>query len=385
MITPADIRQKAERLYLPMLGAWLAGAPFFPQEIAFRKPQAADDYLTLRAEVAALLAGSKAERGHGYSVVLQPRQTRSYGAQSLPARITIDSEVDLLWLVKKVAEVEQFKHDVAAIRAALPQLEAWLRQSPSQVITHAGAWPGLLHVCQYFLAHPRPARYARELPIPVHTKFIEEHTGILRRLLDVLLAPEQILAGEALFERRYGLRYDEPLLRLRILDPVLQSALSLPIADLSAPLSQVAQLNLAQRRCLVVENKLIFLTLPALPDTFALFGSGYAIALLRDAPWLTDCPLAYWGDLDAHGFDILSQLRLFQPTARSIMMDAATLAAFAEFVVAGKPYPATTLRGLDDAEQRIFAMLREQNLRLEQERIDYAYAVGQLQAAFSAR
>jgi len=382
VITPDDIRQKAERLYLPMLRAWIEGAPFFPQELAFRKPQAADDYLSLRAEVAALLADSKAERGHGYSVALQPRQMRSYGTQSLPARVTVDSEADLLWLVKKASEASQFKQDVAAIRAALPQLEAWLRQNPAQVIAHAGAWPGLLLVGTYFLAHPRPALYARELPIPIHTKFVEQHTGILRRLLDALLPPVQIAADEALFERRFGLRYDEPLLRLRILDSALQAALGLPIADLSVPISQVAQLDLAQRRCLVVENKLTFLTLPELPDTFAVFGSGYAIALLRHTPWLAACPLAYWGDLDAHGFGILAQLRAFQPAARSIMMDAATLAAFAEFVVAGQPHPATSLPGLDDVEQRLFATLREQNLRLEQERIEYAYAIRQLRIAF---
>jgi len=86
-----------------------------------------------------------------------------------------------------------------------------------------------------------------------------------------------------------------------------------------------------------------------------------AIEELRDAPWLATCSLAYWGDLDAHGFGILARLRAFQPNVRSIMMDAATLAAFAEFAVAGQPHPAATLPGLDDAEQRLFATLRAES------------------------
>ena len=381
MITPTELRQKAERLYLPMLRAWLAGTPFFPRDLTFRKPQASDDYLTLRAEVAALLAESKAERGHGYRVTLEPRQMRNYGLQSLPTAITLDSEADLLWLVKKANEASQFKADVAAIRAALPQLEPWLHQNPEKVIAHAGAWPELLLVCAYFLAHPRPALYARELPLPIHTKFVEAHTDILRPLLDTLLPPEQLAADETRFELRFGLRYDEPLIRLRLLDPALQAALGLPISDLSAPLSQVAQLDLAHRRCLVVENKLTFLTLPPLPATFAIFGAGYAIKLLRMVPWLASCSLGYWGDLDAHGFAILAQLRAFHPAVRSIMMDAATLATFRSFVVAGQPFPATTLPGLNEAEQHLFVTLREQNLRLEQERIAYVYALHQLREA----
>lgn len=377
MISPAEVRQKAERLYAPMLRAWLEGVPFFPQEIGFRKPQATDDYLALRADVAALLAGAKAQRGYGYHVELLLRQTRSYGEQSLPARILIETETDLLRLIKKADEAAAFKRDAAIIRAVLPQLEDWLRQNTKSVIEQAGAWPGLLLVCQYLHAHPRPHVYPRELPIPIHTKFIEEHKGILRRLLDVVLPPESVFSAESLFERRYGLRYDEPLIRLRLLDPALQARL-LPVSDLSVPLTQTPQLGLAGRRCLIVENKLTFLTLPPLADTFAIFGAGFAVELLRHVPWLSTCPLIYWGDLDAQGFAILALLRSFQPHARSVMMDEATLVAFEAFAVPGTPCAAEHLSMLTDAEQRLFTQLNQQHMRLEQERIGYDYALAQL-------
>jgi hypothetical protein len=379
MITPAEIRQKAERLYLPMLLAWLNGEPYFPHDISFRKPQASDDYITLRTGVEQLTKGSKAQRGFGYSVDLQQRQTRSYGVQSLPTRIFFETEADLLQLIGKVEEAAAFKCDAVLIRHELPQLGDWLRNNMQHVIRHAGAWPGLIEVCQYFLAHPRPNLYARQLPLTVHTKFIEEHQGILRRLLDGLLPAEAISAPERSFERRFGLRYDEPLLRVRLLDPQLQERLGLPISDLSVPLSQFEHLDLAGQCCIIIENKLTFLTLPSLPGCFAIFGSGFAVELLKGISWLADCSLIYWGDLDAHGFMILAQLRAAYPLTVSLMMDTTTLERFGHFAVAGEPGATTHLPHLTPDEHALFTYLANNNIRVEQERISYDYVLQQLQ------
>ena len=48
---------------------------------------------------------------------------------------------------------------------------------------------------------------------------------------------------------------------------------------------------------------------PQSPDVLAIFGGGYAIDLLPALPWIANQPLHYWGDLDTHGFAILSRLR----------------------------------------------------------------------------
>lgn len=45
------------------------------------------------------------------------------------------------------------------------------------------------------------------------------------------------------------------------------------------------------------------------------------VNVLRDAGWLADCTLWYWGDLDTQGFAILSQLRGYWPQTRSFLMD----------------------------------------------------------------
>jgi hypothetical protein len=260
----------------------------------------------------------------------------------------------------------------------LPDLEVWVVEQPQRVIAHQGEWPELIRVCRYFVAHPRPGLYIRELPIDVHTKFIETHIGILRSLLDVLLPSETIAFEEATFERRYGLRMKEPLVRLRILDPSMQEKYQLIFSELAVPVSQLATLGFNGLRCLIVENEMTFLTLPSLGNTIALLGRGFAIDTLRDLGWLHHCQIMYWGDLDAQGFQILSRLRGMFPHAVSILMDQSTLNAFEQFVVSGTPCPVNVLPHLTLDEHALFEQLNGTQQRLEQEHISYSFAKAQL-------
>jgi hypothetical protein len=377
MITPDEIVAKAARAYLPFLRAWVRGESFAPLAIPAGVPPA--DFRTLERAVAALLDGSKEQLGFGYTVELQTRATRAHGNQSLPVRVHISSAEDMLQLAGKTEEFAAFVCDVALIRATLPELEAWIAANPQHVIEQHGVWLELLRVCAYFQANPRPNLYIRELPIAVHTKFIEHHVGILTRLLDALLPTDAIEASEKHFERRYGLRGDAPLVRLRLLDPSLQTRLGLPLTDVAAPAAQLAALPCAGLRCIVVENKMVFLTLPTLPNTLAIFGSGFQIQLLSELPWLRQCPIWYWGDLDAHGFQILARLRALFPQVVSLMMDEKTFDAFHDFVVTGTPSSIMELPQLTHDEQALFVNLARASLRLEQERISQAYAARRIQ------
>lgn len=373
MITPQEIKQQAERRYHEFLRSILIDEQFFPLEMRFRKPAARDGYEALRQGIQRLLEHSRDTLGYGYSVELASRNTHLYGLQSLPRRIRIETERDYLKLLNKEQEVAAFRAAVAKSLEQIPSLHGWLAQHPQRLLSYLSVWPELLEVCTYLVQHPRPALYIRELPIPLPTKFVEEHQGILRTLLDALLPPTTIHAEENQFERRYGLRYDEPVVRLRLLDPALQRTLGWPAPDLSFPLAAFAQLSLAGRRVLIAENKMTFLTLPTVPDGVAIWGSGFKVALLREAAWLATCPIWYWGDLDAHGFSILAQLRSCFPHAHSLMMDEGTLAAFRVFVVPGTPSAATALPHLTDSEAALYQELRLSQSRLEQEKIPQPY------------
>jgi hypothetical protein len=372
MITPDDITAKAARAYMPFLRAWLRGEPFTPFDMPAGPPPT--DFRALERAVAALLHGSKDRHGFGYLVELQTRATRAHGSQSLPVRIYVPTAEDMLLLIGKTAEFNAFVEDVALIRATLPTLEPWLAANPQHIIEQHGSWPELLRVCEYFCANPRPNMYIRELPIAVHTKFIEQHKPILIRLLDTLLFVAASDIGEKSFERRYGLRDDAPLVRIRVLDDSLRARLGLPLMDVAAPIAQLSVLSCAGLRCVVVENKMVFLTLPPIPDGIAIFGSGFQVEILRDLPWMSACPIWYWGDLDAQGFQILARLRALFPQVVSLMMDAATFETFREFAIAGTPCSITELPLLTPDEQALFANLARSNLRLEQERVSYLYA-----------
>ncbi|MGI9176132.1 MAG: Wadjet anti-phage system protein JetD domain-containing protein [Rhodothermales bacterium] len=376
MITPEAIRKQALRAYPAYLTALAEGRPFFPWDVRFGKRAPKGDYHQFAAKREALLSEAKAERGAGYTVELAPRAMRRYGEQLLPARIFFETEADYLAFTGKTEEAAQFKAALTRTSAQIPDLVPWLARHPRRALPYLDRWGDLLAVCAYFLEHPQPGRYARELPIPVHTKFIERHTGILGRLFDEVLPEAAIRQDEKDFFRRYGLEYGEPLLRARLLDVRLQARYGVPVADLSTPVSEFARLDWRGARGLIVENKLTFLTLPPQTDSFALLGAGFGVGVLRDVGWLADVPLRYWGDLDAQGFMILSQLRSFLPHARSFLMDKATLEAFRPFIIPGTPVPETdvrTLPHLTPEEHALFEWLAGENLRLEQERIPPAF------------
>lgn len=370
MITPDEIRQQAERQYQEFLRANVRGESFFPLAIRFRKAKASDDYLALRQWVGDLLSESKGVRGFGYTVLLEERELRRYGRQSLPSLITIDTNADFLRLIGKVAEFKCWETAVSHTLAQFPQLQEWLAHHPQRVLPNLAVWDDLLTVCAYFVANPHPHRYLRELPVPVHTKFVEDNQAILRHLLDALLPPAAIHTYESHFERRFGLRYDEPQIRLRLLEEDLRHALGWPAADISLTVSDCAALRGMNGRILfIVENKMTFLTLPPIPNGLAIWGKGFQVSLLREVGWLADCTIWYWGDLDVQGFSILSQLRGYWPQTRSFLMDDATLAKYQDFVVTGTPAGEMVLANLDARETAVYRHLLTHNLRLEQERI----------------
>jgi len=371
VIDPAQIRKKAIARYSVFLRSLITGESFFPLPMPIgRRPS---DFLALRDAVTNLQKQAKETTGFGYTLQLETKRTQDHNLQSLPAQIYFANEQDYLKFIQKEADVLQFRKDVALIRETVPELEDWLRQNSLKVIDSAGRWPDLLKVCQYFQRYPQPNLYIRELPIAVHTKFVEQHKKILRSLLEAILSDEQLTdvtdEKRNLFEKRFALKYAEPTIRLRFLDMDLQLAYGFPVADVSLPLSSFEQLSLRDCRCIITENQMNFLTLPALRNSFALFGSGYAVESLQSAAWLSDCNILYWGDLDAQGFQILSHLRSHFPKVRSIMMDEKTLQTFEEFAVADVKATVKTLASLTPEEQSIYTHLAERKLRLEQEHI----------------
>lgn len=258
---------------------------------------------------------------------------------------------------------------VDRLRAEFSELNDWIRSHRQLLVEVAPDLDGLLEVLRYFRANPRPNRFARELPLSVDTKFIERYECVLRDWFDLVLPPDSIRSDETHFARRYGLRYSEPHVLTRFLDLDLQRELNCPWPELSLPASALAKLPVRDAEVIIVENKANLLTLPRRRRTIGLGALGRAISELRFVRWLAAKTITYWGDLDVEGFEILVALRAEFPQVVSLLMDEATLTRHRTLAVpdTGRQ-PSLPLR-LTETEVLAFNLCRQENLRIEQERL----------------
>ena len=363
MLSPEDIRRRALASYVDFLRSVVNGSLFFPLQVRFGKPSATEDFDKLRSEITAL-----AEAKLDCQIEWTEVNSRRWGKQRLPERVGFVDETSYLSTTGKTKEVAHFRENLALTRERCPAVIQFVEARPLDVIEFADVWPGLLEVCSYFQSHPRPNLYARELPLSVDTKFIERHQGVLSRLLIAVIPPNGFIEADR-FEERFGIRFDEPLIRLRLLDESLINVLRVPFSDFAIPLSRFRSLDWQKLRVVVSENKMTFLTLPSIANGIGIWGAGNAVALLHGIPWLSNCHIYYWGDLDAQGLEILSRLRSVFPHTRSFMMDLATLNEFKDLCIPGTPSKSPTPANLTTAELNAWTVIQSRNLRIEQERL----------------
>ncbi|PLY39432.1 hypothetical protein CSZ94_26420 [Janthinobacterium sp. ROICE36] len=389
--TPAAIQAQLLRLWDS--GRWLAahvsGTPLFPLTLAVRQPGAAilgEQFDAVRSWIRQLEEGSKNHRGYGFVIEWREINHRQLGRNSLPEKIVLADEADALRLIGKAADKRRFEQLAATTLQLFPALAGWLEHRPMTVLEQAGAWARILATLQWFVVHPRPQLYLRELDIAgVDSKFIETRKALLAELLDQLLPPDAVnvdAVGARQFEARYGLLAKPALIRFRLLDVRHHIG---GLSDLSVPVAQFATLHTGVNRVFITENEINGLAFPDMADSMVIFGGGYGIERLADVRWLDDRQIIYWGDIDTHGFAILDRLRSFLPQARSMLMDTATLEAHRLLwgsEEAHKRY-AGSLSRLTPDEHALFQVLRDdvlgERLRMEQERLGFHWVSAAIQ------
>ena len=377
MLTPEQIYRRALNRYPEFLRSLCTGSPFFPLNVlggGLAKPK---DFVTDRAGILLLQSQSKAQTGFGYELNWEERTFRRLGTQNVPATVAFATQDDYVRFIKKQSEVRQFLADCELIKKECPELNEWTQSKPLKVVAHAGIWDGLLKVCAYLRSNPRPNCYLRELPVVTDTKFVERHKGVLSELLPIA-APQTVGPDASSFESRFGFRLKQPLLRLRFLDLTLAARFGFPIDDFATPLDAAARLPFGNTSVIIVENEMTFLTLPPLPGTLALFGAGDAAALLANIKWLGCCRVYYWGDLDSHGFETLSVLRIHLPHVVSILMDEQTLTAHPTFAVKAAQTRSKASLRLSPDELALYEKLVSTGTLLEQERIHSEFSTPRL-------
>ena len=382
--TPADLRAQLKKLWDrgDLLRTLLAQGPPFPIRLSLKGPSSSE--LTQRFNEVRPWITELRSLPH---VRLEMREFthRVLGANAVPESAWVDSLDDALALLGKRREAALFQSMVNS--TPLPTLLPWLAKRPMQALELAGDWERLLSVVAWMQLHPRPGIYIRQIDLPgVHTKFIEMHRPVLAELLDLALPPDSIQTGAtgvAQFAARYGFREKPIRIRYRVLDPRLSPFGGFP--DITLDAESFARLKLEGSRVFITENEVNFLALPPMENSLVIFGAGYGWDALAKAQWLARCPIFYWGDIDTHGFAILSQLRSHFPRVDSFLMDRETLTSH-ESLWGEEEKPALhDLPNLTPPERAVYNDLRDnrlrKNLRMEQEQISFRQVEAALEAA----
>ena len=377
MLKPEGILEGALSKWPAVLRAEATGESLFPLQIPFGRPRTTADFAELKRDIEALAATH-----HEWQIEWQEIQTRKWGRQRWPMRITFESADDMAAALGRSREFEAFHDAVRRARESCPALEPWVRAKAHRIVDYLEEWPALVAVCAYFDANPTPRCFARQIPLPAGTKFVEEHAGILRELLDVVLGDRANAEG-ATFAERFHLLADPAPVRFRFLDQRLRESVGWPVDDCSVPAPSFANISWVPERVLVVENRDVFLCLPEIPRTLAIFGSGKAASLLPACRWMASTQIVYWGDCDEAGYGILSGLRSSFPQVRSLLMDHTAWCRWRHLAVPGQRDASARHAHLTDVEREALNAVVAGPWMLEQERIPPAEAERAVLTAFN--
>ena len=370
MITPKELSAKADKIVFKIIAAHLKGESKFPLQMPSNKQVTGSNFSDWKNDLLPLHQQSKAVKKKGYSIDWKDKNING-SRQSVPAKIYFETLEDFLHFVDK--ENDFLK--ILSIRDMLinnfPLLEQWVNDNPDVLINNYSAWPEIIKVCKYFTSNQPPHPfYIRELPVEVHSKFIEQNANLLKRILDIILPAgwKNITSND--FSERYFLRKVSVYTQIRILDDGLKSHLGYD--ECSLTLEDAAWITWVPENVFIIENQICFLTFPKVKNSVAIFGEGFKSRLSKDIPWLNKTNLYCWFDLDTAGFEMLNMIREHYPKAINFLMDEKTYSQFQHFSVdnTGKK---RILPLLSSDEQKTYQFLIDNNRRLEQERISQSY------------
>ena len=383
LLRPEQVKDWLVRRYNNQHRVWLEGGGEWPLSVSLGVPTERD-FTDDPAEVRAWVNSWTSWQGAG-ELVWEERRWPRIGAQRLPSSIS-------LALARDVAVWTSQERRWARASARFEELcTAWpALRSRSGLVRHfdiladysEADFERLSGALSWFLANPRSGMYVRQLPIEgIDTKWLEKRTGVVAEML-ALLRGDEVRQD---FHDACGLQRMPHRVRVRILCPDLRQTVG-GLADIEAPVEQLAALALAPRVVLIVENQETGVALPDIDGVVAFMRLGNSVGALAAVPWLAGVPSVYWGDIDTHGLAILSRARRAVPSIRSVLMDEATLLDHKPlWSLEPAQHAEADLAELTPDERRVFDGLRSgewgAKLRLEQERLPWAQALAEVRRA----
>jgi len=373
------IYQRALKLYESgkIFVSFMEDETLFPLVINLKKIKQSD----IQKEFTTVLKESQLLIDSGLELTCKRFEFKNIGTQTLPVSVHFKDRKELLSYIGKEEEFEAFVSIYLELTCKYPRLKALLLKRAHLIIQNRFIWKELMAICDFFIDNPRPNVYIRALSIEgIDTKFIEKNRKIIDMLLSQILEDFDasiVSLKDFGFEKKYHLKYPLPMIRFRILDR--QHSLS-GLDDLSITIEAFKKLKLTCKNVFIVENKMTTLSFPPLKNAIVIFGSGYGAAIFKDVAWLKEKDIYYWGDIDADGFAILSQIRGYFPKVKSLFMDESVVTRFKNLsVTTQNSTPFKKLDNLSLSEQKLYNEVQKSQLRLEQERINFEYIVEHLE------
>ena len=90
--------------------------------------------------------------------------------------------------------------------------------------------------------------------------------------------------------------------------------------QITAPVNELAALQIQPDTILIVENKEPAVTWSDTAGLVVIHSLGNHLDVLSLLPWICPDSCWYWGDLDRHGFTLLSRARTMIPQLESLLM-----------------------------------------------------------------
>ena len=302
---------------------------------------------------------------------------RQLGRNKLPSAILISTLIEAARWLGKSRELQIFIQQSTILLRAFPKLRPWVLKNGLVLLKEKDNLARLMIILEWIRANPRPGIYLRQLSLPgIDTKFIEQYKKILADWLDLQLSLEEISAEYSKinqFEVRYGFREKPTQVRFRILDKSLYLH---GLSDLTVTSEAFSRLDLAVTTVFITENDINGLVFPDIRHAIVVFGRGYGFDFFKNANWLKDKQIYYWGDIDTHGFAILNQCRHYLPQVTSLLMNKEVLLSHELHWTVESKQTQAELTHLTHEEFELYTALKNQEyghgVRLEQEFVNFS-------------
>ncbi len=371
-----DIKSKLLRLWKK--GDILTKSDLFPLTIKLKGPNS-KCYGTHFLEISNWVKGLKNKDinsiGYGYEVVEKEINLRLVGKNTVPTHVIIKDLNDATKLIKKQKELHMFLKNKEALFDEWEQLEEWICKYPFKVLESIGVnCHKYIKVVKWFEQNPNHNVYIRQFDIPgIDTKFIEKNKVVLTEILNAILPENQINEEAKRFEERFYIKAKPANVRFRILN----EANDYDFTDMSVPLEEFVNWRHDFENVFFTENEINFLSFPNVEKSIIIFARGYGVDNFKNVKWLLTKKLYYWGDIDTHGFNILSRARSFLPHLESFLMTEEILLTHKDLWVSEDKQFLYEVKNLRDDEYELLYSLQNNTfghrVRLEQERISYRH------------